>query len=515
MEKRTKIICTLGPAVDNDNLLVGLIKGGMDIARLNLSHGTHEEHQRRIDSLKQIREELGKPIAILLDTKGPEIRTGLLVENSPVELVEGSEFVLTNNDVLGDANMVYQSYPDLFKYVSCGTKILLDDGKINLRVSDVRKRDIVCTVMNTGILAQRKSLNVPDVSLPMLSITDQDKRDILFGIENEIDFVALSFVRDAEAVREAKAFIRQNTDMHIGVIAKIENRDAVNNIHEIIEVADGVMVARGDLGVEVPAQEVPHLQKNIIHACNCAHKPVITATQMLESMTTMPRPTRAEAADVANAIYDGSDCVMLSGETAAGNYPLEAVRTMAEIACTSEEHYVENMHIAKCAFDGQKSVSHAVGTAAVQTALDIGARCLVCPTMTGRSARLMSSLRPVIPIYAVAVDMRVVRSMQIYWGVHPLLGDVQGGMSHVIDTARDIVVEHGFLQAGDIAVFTVGDRFTSPVKRTADGRPERFAPANVMHVVQIHERDVEEALGNRTSDVLMSRSFFETDSPSN
>lgn len=509
MEKRTKIICTLGPAVDDDELIAGMIESGMDIARLNFSHGTHEEQQTRIDRLKRVRARLGSPTAILLDTKGPEIRTGLLKGGKPVELVEGSQFVLTPRTVEGDAQCVSQTYDSLSDYVQPGTDILIDDGKICLRVDRVEGADIVCIVMNPGSLGQRKSVNVPGITIPMPSITDRDKADILFGIDNGIDFVALSFVRDASAVQEAKEFIRSNTDLHIGVIAKIENANAVENIHEIIEASDGIMVARGDLGVEVPPQEVPHLQKRIIHACNCEHKPVITATQMLESMTGSPRPTRAEAADVANAIYDGTDCVMLSGETAAGKYPVEAVRTMAQIALTSEEHYFENARNAKCATDLRKSVSHAVGTAAVQTAIDVGAKCLVCPTMTGRSARLMSSLRPPIPIYAVAADERTVRYMQIYWGVHPLLGNVQGDMRHVISGARDVVVEHGFLWTGDIAVFTVGDRFTSPVKRDTNGRPERFAPANVMYVVQIHEHDIEEAMEDNVADVLMSHAFFE------
>lgn len=508
MNKRTKIICTLGPAVDDDELVAELIQSGMDIARLNFSHGTHAEQQERIDRLKRVREALGTPTALLLDTKGPEIRTGLLRDGISVLLEEDATFILTSDDVEGDATRVHQTYAGLGDYVVPGTRILIDDGKIGLRVDAIQGSDVICTVINPGLLGQRKSVNIPGIRIPMPSITDQDREDILFGIRNGIDFVALSFVRDAQAVREAKAFIRQHTDLHIGVIAKVENVDALENILEIIKEADGVMVARGDLGVEVPPHEVPHLQKRIIHACNCEHKPVITATQMLESMTSSPRPTRAEAADVANAIYDGTDCVMLSGETAAGAYPIEAVRTMAQVAHTSEEHYRENAHAANCSPEILKSVSHAVGIAAAETAMSVGAACLVCPTMTGRSARLMSSLRSPVPIYAVTFDERTLRGMQIYWGVQPLLGDVQGDMRRVIDGAREVVVEQGILQPGDIAVFTVGDRFTSPVKRDESGQPERFAPANIMWVVQIHESDVYEALGDRAADALMSHAFF-------
>lgn len=508
MHKCTKIICTLGPSVDNYERVLELIESGMDIARLNFSHGSHEEQQVRIDRLKRAREELGVPTAILLDTKGPEIRTGLLAGGNPVELVSGETIVLTPDEIEGDSERIHQTYLDLYEYVHPGTRILIDDGKIALDVERIDSEDIVCKVVNSAVLGQRKSINIPGVCIPMPSITEQDKKDILFGIENGIDFIALSFVRDGQSVRCARQFIQEHTDMRIGLIAKIENASAVENIEEIIKEADGVMVARGDLGVEVPAHEVPYLQKRIIHACNCAHKPVITATQMLESMTANPRPTRAEAADVANAIYDGTDCVMLSGETAAGEYPIEAVRMMFQIAHTTEEHFSEEAHPV-CAPDLRKSVSHAVGTAAVETAKSVGAKCLVCPTMTGRSARLMSSLRPSIPIYAVATDERTVRSMQIYWGVQPFKGDVSGDMPSVIEGARDIVVENGFLHSGDIAVFTVGDRFTSPVRRDANGRPEKFAPANVMYVVEIRERDVMEALYGKSTDALMSHAFFE------
>lgn len=510
MEKRTKIICTLGPSVDSEEKLVQLIQNGMDVARLNFSHGTHEEQAVRINRVKQVRTRLDSPCAIMLDTKGPEIRTGLLEGGKPVLLTEDSEFTLTRDQILGNSQRVSQTSSELPGFVKPGTRILLDDGLIELTVSTVAGEDIVCKVKNTGELGQRKSVNVPGVSIPLPAVTDKDREDILFGIENGIDFVALSFVKNADAVREVRQLLRQNSNRHIGIIAKIENADAIRNVAEIIEASDAVMVARGDLGVEVPPQEVPHLQKQIIRACNRAHKPVIIATQMLESMTMNPRPTRAEATDVANAIYDGADCVMLSGETAAGAWPIEAVQMMREITVSTEKHYLEDSNIrASMVEAGPKSISHAVGTAAVETALAVGAKCLVCPTMTGRSARLMASLRPEIPIYAVAPDEQVMRYMQLFWGVTPLLGKVQGNMRHVIDCARDVVLFRGFVKVGDIAVFTCGDRFTSPIKNNADGTFEKFAPANVMYVVQIRSDAETAAAATSDEGALISHTFFE------
>lgn len=503
-QKRTRIICTMGPSVDDADTLRALIEAGMDVARLNFSHGTHEEQGARIKLIKRVREEMGRPTAIMLDTKGPEIRIGALPE--PVQLERGQEMVLSFE---GDAapGTIPQTYEHLAEYVHRGTEILLDDGLIGLRVKGVDGGRIICQVENPGVLKARKSLNVPGISIPFPVITEQDKLDIAFGIEQGVDFVALSFVRSAEAVREARAYIATFTDQHVGIIAKVENAQAVADVEGIIQAADAVMVARGDLGVEVPEYEVPHLQKRIIRACNAEHKPVIIATQMLESMTSNPRPTRAESTDVANAIYDGADCVMLSGETAAGAYPVEAVTIMCKIAQVTEANIFED-GFTPHADAGLKSVSHAVGIAAVQTAMDIQARCIICPTMTGRSARLISSLRPPVPIYAVSPSKRVMRSMQLYWGVVPMLGDVQGSMRSVIDNARDVVFDAGLLQMGDIAVFTCGDRFTSPVKRNPDGTVERFAPANVMYVVQIRPEEMASKLSGGSDDALMTYEFF-------
>lgn len=508
-EKRTKIICTLGPSVDDEETLAELMHAGMDIARLNFSHGSHQEHKCRIDRLKRVREAAGIPCAIMLDTKGPEIRTGMLEGGIPVELSEGDRFTLTADECMGDSHRVSQSAPELPMYVHPGTRILLDDGLIELEVQEVRGLDIVSVVRNAGTLGQRKSVNVPGVSIPLEPITEKDVSDLLFGIREGVDFVAASFVKDAATVLRIKEILRENGGAHISVIAKVENADAIENISEILAASDGIMVARGDLGVEVAPHEVPYLQKEIIEACNCAHKPVITATQMLESMTVNPRPTRAEAADVANAIYDGTDCVMLSGETAVGAHPVEVVRTMVRIAQNTEKHYFEHAHRDACKESRLKSVSHAVGTAAVQTAEAVQAKCLVCPTMTGRTARLMSSLRAPIPIYSVTPSEQVMRMMQIFWGVTPLPGDVQGDMRRVIDNARDVVFDAGYLDVGDVAVFTCGDRFTSPITLDAEGTPEKFAPANVMYVVQIRREETARALADSGEDALMTSAFFD------
>lgn len=508
MDKRTRIICTMGPAVDDDAMLRALVDAGMDVARLNFSHGSHEEHGLRIQRIKRVRAEAGTPTAIMLDTKGPEIRMGVL--DAPVTLEQGQEVILVPEGQARPGTLP-QTYEDLARYVHPKDRILLDDGLIGLVVTATKDADVICQVADPGVLKSRKSLNVPGVSIPFPPITEQDERDIAFGISQGVDFVALSFVKSAEAVRQARAFIHSRTDEHVGIIAKIENADAVANVDEIIKAADAVMVARGDLGVEVPEYEVPHLQKRIIRACNAEHKPVIIATQMLESMTANPRPTRAEATDVANAIYDGADCVMLSGETAAGAHPLEAVTVMRKIAEVTEANIYEDGF--KPREDaGLKSVSHAVGIAAVQTALDIRARCIVCPTMTGRSARLISSLRPPVPIYAVSPNRRVMRSMQLFWGVTPMLGDVQGSMKSVIDNARDVVFAAGRLEVGDIAVFTCGDRFTSPMNPDPDGTAQRFAPANVMYVVQIRPEEVMAAVNGGSEDALMSFEFFRAES---
>lgn len=531
MDTRTRVIATVGPACDSEEALSRLIAEGVDVFRLNFSHGTHEEHAMRIAAIKHVREEAGSSVAILLDTKGPEIRTGTL-PGGPIDLRDGDNLVLVPAGVVSEGVVragtegpvsigepvvidgarsffVAQTYPELASFVTPGTRILLDDGKVELDVTAVKDgTDVICRVLNSATLGERKSVNVPGVAIPLPILSKQDEADLLFGIEHDVDFVAASFVRTAEDVKEIRAFLKEHGGEDTSIVAKIESRSAIDNIDAIIRASDGVMVARGDLGVEMPAHEVPHLQKKIIAKCNHAHRPVITATQMLESMTESPRPTRAEAADVANAIYDGTDCVMLSGETAAGKYPIEAVRTMSQIVDATEHHIFESGGWHTLYDDPVKSVSHAVGSAAVKTAEDIRAKCLICPTMTGRTARLMSSLRPPMPIYAVAPSARTLRRMQIFWGVESLLGDVCGDMRRVIDNARDVVVAQEHLKVGDVAVITCGDRFTSPIARDANGQPEKFAPANVMYVIQVHNEDVERRIVSEGEGALMSRSFF-------
>ena len=330
--KKTKIICTLGPASNNRETLKALMENGMDIARFNFSHGDHEEQKGRVDMIKELREELDMPIAMLLDTKGPEIRTRLLKDGQKVKLEAGKQFVLGIGDFEGDSTKVAITYETLYKDVKPGNRILIDDGLIELEVKAIKGTDIVCDILNGGELGEKKGVNVPYVKVNLPGITEQDKKDIIFGIEQKFDFIAASFVRSAEVIREIRKLLNDNGGKDIGIIAKIENAEGVENIDSIIEASDGIMVARGDLGVEIPASQVPHIQKEIIRKCNEHYTPVITATQMLDSMIRNPRPTRAEVADVANAIYDGTDAIMLSGETAAGKYPVDALKMMADIA---------------------------------------------------------------------------------------------------------------------------------------------------------------------------------------
>ena len=438
---------------------------------------------------------MDSPCAILLDTKGPEIRTGELAGHKPVQLMAGNSFTFTEADVEGGDRVVSQTCKGLADVVSPGTVILVDDGLIELAVDSVEGGDIHCTVQNSGLLGERKSMNLPGTSLPLPVMTDQDRADLLFGIEQGVDFIAASFIRDAAGVREMRAFLNEQGGGDIMFLSKIECHEAVENINEIIEASDGIMIARGDLGVEVPAYKVPHIQKEIIRACNRASKPVITATQMLDSMIRNPRPTRAEVGDVANAIYDGTDAVMLSGETACGQYPVPAVQMMARVAEASEPYLFDERFPDRTRVAAR--VALAVGLAAVQTAETVNAACIVAPTMSGRTVRLVSNLRPRVPIYAVTPSERVMRQQQIHWGVVPMLGDVQGDMPSVVDNARDAVVSKGLLRPGDVAVFTAGDRSTSPVVSKGPDGTESVAATNVMYVVQIRENDTTKQKGGK------------------
>lgn len=455
--RRTKIVCTMGPNTNSRDLMKKLIETGMDVARFNFSHGDHDEQKMRMDMLKELRKELKTPVAILLDTKGPEIRTGVLKDGKKVNLVTGQTFTLTTVQETGDENHCSVSYTGLTDDIKEGDTILIDDGLIGLRVEKVNAPEIVCTVVNGGELGEKKGVNVPNVSINLPNLTEKDKGDLLFGIEQDIDFVAASFIRNAEAINEIREFLVANGGEHIDIIAKIENAEGVQNIDSIIDAADGVMVARGDLGVEIPACQVPHVQKIIIEKCNHKYKPVITATQMLDSMMVNPRPTRAEITDVANAIYDGTGAVMLSGETAAGKYPVEALKAMAMIAETTES---DTNYESLCHHVGMDStrltISAAVSHAACTTASDIGASAIITASKSGETARLLSRFRPDAPIIACVLDETTCRQMNVYRGVTPLLMDYAHSTDELISMSVKAAEDAGLIHSGDRVVVTAG-----------------------------------------------------------
>lgn len=455
--RRTKIVCTMGPNTNSRDLMKKLIETGMDVARFNFSHGDHDEQKMRMDMLKELRKELKTPVAILLDTKGPEIRTGVLKDGKKVNLVTGQTFTLTTVQETGDENHCSVSYTGLTDDIKEGDTILIDDGLIGLRVEKVNAPEIVCTVVNGGELGEKKGVNVPNVSINLPNLTEKDKGDLLFGIEQDIDFVAASFIRNAEAINEIREFLVANGGEHIDIIAKIENAEGVQNIDSIIDAADGVMVARGDLGVEIPACQVPHVQKIIIEKCNHKYKPVITATQMLDSMIVNPRPTRAEITDVANAIYDGTGAVMLSGETAAGKYPVEALKAMAMIAETTES---DTNYESLCHHVGMDStrltISAAVSHAACTTASDIGASAIITASKSGETARLLSRFRPDAPIIACVLDETTCRQMNVYRGVTPLLMDYAHSTDELISMSVKAAEDAGLIHSGDRVVVTAG-----------------------------------------------------------
>ena len=453
----------MGPNTNSKEMMKKLVENGMDVARFNFSHGDHEEQKMRMDLLKEVRKELKVPVAILLDTKGPEIRTGELKDHKKVTLKENQTFVLTTSEVEGDNERVSITYKGLPQDVTAGGQILIDDGLICLEVQETTGTEIVCRVINGGELGEKKGINVPNVSIKLPNLTEKDKSDLLFGIEQGIDFVAASFIRNAEAIYEIKDLLRENGGEGIDVIAKIENAEGVENIDSIIDAADGVMVARGDLGVEIPASDVPHVQKIIIEKCNHKYKPVITATQMLDSMIRNPRPTRAEVSDVANAIYDGTDAVMLSGETAQGKYPVEAIQMMAKIAESSEQFLKFDMYRDTKALLGKQNVSSAVGFAAVTMVERLNASCIVTPTMSGQTARVISNLRPSVPIYGVTPNERTRRKMQLYWGVKPITGYEEDSTENIISHAMYMVVREGLVHKGEMVIFTAGDPATNEV----------------------------------------------------
>ena len=452
--RKTKIICTLGPSTDKEGVLRELIANGMNVARFNFSHGSHEEHLGRLEKLKALREELGKPVAALLDTKGPEIRLKDF-KNGVENLVAGQTFTLTTRDVEGTNEICSITYKDLPMDVEPNGTIMLDDGLIKLQIQTVNDTDIVCTVLNNGKIKNKKGVNVPGVHLSMPYMSQRDKDDIIFGIQQGYDFIAASFVRTAQDVYDIRNLLNQY-DSNIRIIAKIENREGVNNIDSILAAADAVMVARGDLGVEIDFTELPGIQKTIIERSFSFGKPIVTATQMLDSMMVNPRPTRAEISDVANAIYDGTSAIMLSGETAAGAYPVEALKTMSAIAERTEQ---EGFHLRGRTMDsnpGKISVSDATAHAACLTARDVNAAAIVTVSESGTTARLLSKYRPQQPIIACVMREQVQRQLSLSWGITSLMMPLAHSTDELIEMSTALAKENGFLHNGELAVVTAG-----------------------------------------------------------
>ena len=454
--KKTKIICTMGPNTNDRETLKQLAENGMDVARFNFSHGDHEEQKGRMDLVKSVRDEVKKPIAILLDTKGPEIRTGLLKDGQKVTLVEGQEFVLTSEEIEGDDTRVSISYDGLAEDVEIGKKILIDDGLIELEIKAIEGSEIICTVINGGELGQRKGVNVPNVPVRLPAITEKDREDIIFGISQDVDFIAASFVRNADAIIEIKNILKEQDSKYIPIIAKIENEEGIDNIDEILDVADGIMVARGDLGVEIPAHELPYLQKWLIQKCNAKMKPVITATQMLDSMIRNPRPTRAEVTDVANAVYDGTDAVMLSGETANGKHPIEALKMMVQIVENAENHLDYEDLMIKARKASNASITSALSYASVATAARVGANCIITPTASGTTARVVSKFKPEALIVGVSPNPEALRRMQIYRGVYPVKSVPCVTTEEICREAICIAKMNELIAIGDVVVMTAG-----------------------------------------------------------
>lgn len=457
MLRKTKIVCTIGPASESVEKLTQLINSGMNVARLNFSHGDFEEHGQRIVNIREAAKQTGKTVAILLDTKGPEIRTNNM-QNGSIELKAGENVIVSMTEVEGTVEKFSITYPGLIDDVQIGSKILLDDGLIGLEVTKIDKstNEIHTKILNSGTLKNKKGVNVPGVSVKLPGITEKDTKDILFGIEQGVDFIAASFVRRAMDVLEIRQVLEENNATEIHIIPKIENQEGVDNINEILEVSDGLMVARGDLGVEIPAEEVPLVQKMLIKKCNALGKPVITATQMLDSMQRNPRPTRAEASDVANAIFDGTDAIMLSGETAAGLYPVEAVQTMNNIASRAEQALDHKEILSSRSKDSEDNITDAIGQSVAHTALNLAVSSIITPTESGHTARMISKYRPKAPIVAVTAKPCVQRRLSLVWGVYPQLGLEVATTDEMLDIAVEESVNSGIVKHGDLVVITAG-----------------------------------------------------------
>lgn len=453
--RKTKIICTLGPASENEEIIEQLFRSGMNVARLNFSHGTHENHKKTIELFRRVRDRLELPAAILLDTKGPEIRTKLL-EGDSAELKEGQTFVLTSEDVIGNSTLVSTTYPSLNKMVSIGNIIKIDDGSIVLKVTDVTEKDVICKVRVGGTLKNRKSINVPGVHLDVPYLSDADKADVLFAVENDVDYIAASFVRTRQDVTDLRKFLNYHGGHNIKIISKIENSEGVANFSEILEESDGIMVARGDMGVEVEYEKLPGLQKRFIKTCYGSGKIVITATQMLESMIHSYNPTRAEITDVANAVFDGTSAVMLSGETAMGDHPARVVEVMAKIVRQAESDAISMNMFADRSFVREMDTANAICDAACTTAKDLNAQAIIAVTKSGHSARRLSKFRPTEPIVASTPEVKTYHQLSLSWGVHPVLALCQENEEklflHALDCAKQIDV----VKRGDTVVILGG-----------------------------------------------------------
>lgn len=453
--RKTKIVCTLGPSTDNEKVLKQLLLEGMNVARCNFSHGTYEEHKMRMDMVKKLRKEIQKPVAILLDTKGPEVRVKQFKQGK-VTLREGQLFTLTSEEVEGTEEKVSVTYNRLYEDLEVGMKVLIDDGLIEMRVEKVEQSNIVCRVINGGVVSNNKGINVPDVNLSMPYLSEKDREDILFGIKQDVDFIAASFVQCKDDILQLRRLLDKNGGEAINIIAKIENVQGVENIDEIIEVSDGIMIARGDMGVEIPYEEVPVIQKMIIKKVYEAGKQVITATQMLESMIKNPRPTRAEATDIANAVYDGTSAIMLSGETAAGAYPVEAVKTMVRIAERTEQDVDYRKRFFNHDRKANPDVTDAICHATCTTAHDLNAKAIITVTKSGRSARMISRYRPASDIIGCATSEKVCRQLNLSWGVIPLMIKEEKDVFDLFDNAIKAAEKIGLLKKGDLTVITSG-----------------------------------------------------------
>lgn len=453
--RRTKIICTLGPATDGEGILEQLVRDGMDVARFNFSHGTHEEQKARLDRLKEIRERLDRPIAALLDTKGPEIRLGTF-QAQKVELKEGQDFFLTAEEMEGTGEGVSVTYKELYQDVKPGDSILIDDGLVGLMVECVKGETVYCKVVNGGVISDHKGVNLPGVEVNMPFISQKDREDILFGIQEGFDFIAASFTRSAEDVKEIRKILDENGGQFINIIAKIENQQGVDHIDSIIEAADGIMIARGDMGVEVPLEDVPIIQKSIIGKVYNSGKQVITATQMLDSMMKNPRPTRAETTDVANAIYQGTSAIMLSGETAAGKYPVEALRTMVKIAVRTESDIDYNQLFSIRSKESRTDMTTAISHATCMTAIDLSAKAIITVSRSGHTARMISKYRPGCLIVGCTPDQHTFRKLNLSWGVQPVIIREEYSMEILLLHATEAAEKKGFVKEGEIVVLTAG-----------------------------------------------------------